>query len=128
MITQNYDDIKGGTDLLIMKDLMHLYIANIRVEKIEGKPSHLFKKVTIETINEKKNDAFVSELREAGLDFIVDNTFYVDSRLKRVFYDPEMTNEVPFVYMERVKRKREHTTSNGKRVSVWVQPKASDNK
>lgn len=128
MITQNYDDIKGGTDLLIMKDLMHLYIANIRVEKIEGKPSHLFKKVTIETINEKKNDAFVSDLREAGLDFIVDNTFYVDSRLKRVFYDPEMTNEVPFVYMERVKRKREHTTSNGKRVSVWVQPKASDNK
>ena len=47
---------------------------------------------------------------------------------KRVFYDLEMTNEVPFIYMERVKRKREHTTINGKSANVWTQPKANKNK
>ena len=119
MITQNYDDIKGGTDLLLMKDLMHLYISNIRVEKIEGKLPNLFKKVTIETINDRKNEAFVEDLKDVGLEFITNNTFYVNSRTKRVFYDQEMTNEVPYVYMERVKRKREHTTVNGKSTNVW---------
>ena len=128
MITKNYDEIKGGADLLLMKDLMHMYIKNIRIERIEGKHPFMFKKVIIETINEKKNDAFVAELEAVGLDFISSNTFYVNSRTKRVFYDLEMTNEVPFIYMERVKRKREHTTINGKSANVWTQPKANKNK
>lgn len=47
--------------------------------------------------------------KEQGLDgmiFAVTNTFYVNTLHRKAYWNKDMTNRVPMVYMERVARKR----------------------
>lgn len=108
-LNQSYDTLKNGTDMETMRKITHRYITSIHIEPWEGKSANFYKKATIKTIhdNEKKNE--MEKLKKQGLDnitFTLTNTFYVDTFHKKAYWNEDMINCVPMVYMERVTRKR----------------------
>ena len=104
-----FESIKAGTDPIVMRTVIKRYIKDVRVEPIEGKKTSWWKKVIITTIHTEENLKKREELLAAGLKDAADtltNEFYVDSYHHIVYYDKECTNEVPYVFVDRIPRFR----------------------
>lgn len=105
-----FDTLKNGTDFETMRAIIKRYIVDIHVEPIEGKKTSWWKKVIIETTNTADNLKKRDELLAMGQKELADtytNEFYVDSYHHIVYYDKECTNEVPYVFVDRIPRYRE---------------------
>lgn len=108
-LNQSYDTIKNGTDMETMRRITHRYITGINIEPWEGKATSFWKKVTIKTVHDVDKEKKMRLFKEQGLDgmiFAVTNTFYVNTLHRKAYWNKDMTNRVPMVYMERVARKR----------------------
>lgn len=108
-LNQSYDTLKNGTDMETMRRITHRYITGINIESWEGKATSFWKKVTIKTVHDADKEKKMRLFKEQGLDgmiFAVTNTFYVNTLHRKAYWNKDMTNRVPMVYMERVARKR----------------------
>lgn len=108
-LSQSYNTLKNGTDMETMRKITHRYITDIYIEQWEGKSKFFWKKVTIKTIHDSDKKKKIEKLKEQGLDgmiFALTDTFYVNTLHKKAYWDQDMMNCVPMVYMERVTRKR----------------------
>lgn len=118
-INVSYDGLEKGTDLATMRMIIHRYITSIRIELMPGLSPLYFKKVSFSTIFDKAKLDQRSKLEELGKDvlgFISTNTYYVNTGTRKAYFDEEMTNEVPMVYIEREKRRRKYSyKSKGKK-------------
>lgn len=119
-IEESYDKIKSGVELDKMHEIIHRYITNITIEAIEGKKTQCYKKVTIATINDKENAKAMETAKSAGIVTTpFARVFFVNSIKRKVYFDENMSDEVPMIYIDRIKRRREHTTRNGKSVQIY---------
>lgn len=110
-LSQSYNTLKNGTDMETMRKITHRYITDIYVEQWEGKAKFFWKKVTIKTIHDSDKKKKIEKLKEQGLGnmiFTLKDTFYVDTYHKKAYWDQDMKNCVPMVYLERVTRKRKN--------------------
>lgn len=116
-LNQSYDTLKNGTDMETMRRITHRYITGINIEPWEGKATSFWKKVTIRTIHDMGKKKKIEQLKEQGLDnmtFTLVGTFYVNTLHKKAYWDKDMINCVPMVYIERLTRKRKDTRINKK--------------
>ena len=116
-LNQSYDTLKNGTDMETMRRITHRYITDINIEPWEGKATSFWKKVTIRTIHDMGKKKKIEQLKEQGLDnmtFTLVGTFYVNTLHKKAYWDKDMINCVPMVYIERLTRKRKDTRINKK--------------
>lgn len=116
-LNQSYDTLKNGTDMETMRRITHRYITGINIEPWEGKATSFWKKVTIRTIHDMGKKKKIEQLKEQGLDnmtFTFVGTFYVNTLHKKAYWDKDMINCVPMVYIERLTRKRKDTRINKK--------------
>lgn len=116
-LNQSYDTLKNGTDMETMRRITHRYITGINIEPWEGKTTSFWKKVTIRTIHDMGKKKKIEQLKEQGLDnmtFTLVGTFYVNTLHKKAYWDKDMINCVPMVYIERLTRKRKDTRINKK--------------
>lgn len=108
-LNQSYDTLKNGTDMETMRRITHRYITGINIEPWEGKATSFWKKVTVKTVHDADKEKKMRLFKEQGLDgmiFAVTNTFYVNTLHRKAYWDKDMTNRVPMVYIERITRKR----------------------
>lgn len=108
-LNQSYDTLKNGTDMETMRRITHRYITGINIEPWEGKATSFWKKVTINTVHDADKEKKMRLFKEQGLDgmiFAVTNTFYVNTLHRKAYWDKDMINRVPMVYIERITRKR----------------------
>ena len=111
-LNQSYDTLKNGTDMETMRKITHRYITDIYIEPWEGKATSFWKKVTIKTIHDTDKKKKIEQFKEQGLDsiiFTLKDMFYVNTFHKKAYWDENMINCVPMVYIERVTRKRGKT-------------------
>lgn len=116
-LNQSYDTLKNGTDMETMRRITHRYITDINIEPWKGKATSFWKKVTIRTIHDMGKKKKIEQLKEQGLDnmtFTLVGTFYVNTLHKKAYWDKDMINCVPMVYIERLTRKRKDTRINKK--------------
>lgn len=72
-------------------------------------------KVIIHTSHDAEKQAEINRLHEQGLSDVaitLTNVFYVDTYHKKAYWDKDMQNCVPMVYMERITRKRKTGEEN----------------
>ena len=108
-LNQSYETLKNGTDIETMRKITHRYITDIYIEPWEGKATSFWKKVTIKTIHDTDKEKKIEQFKEQGLDgiiFTLKDTFYVNTLHKKAYWDEDMMNCVPMVYIERITRKR----------------------
>lgn len=111
-LSASYDSLKYGTDYESMKKIIHRYIKEIKIYPIDGKHITKWKRVVIKTINEEENLKNIEYLRTIGLNeaaIVLGTNFIVDVYHHKVYWDEELQYEVPFVYMDRIPRKRKST-------------------
>lgn len=110
-----FDTLKDGTDPVTMRTVIRRYIQDIRVEPLEGKKTPWWKKVIVTTIHTEENLKKREELISLGQKELADtftNVFYVDSYHHIVYYDKECTNQVPYVFIDRIPRFRKDERKN----------------
>lgn len=108
-LNQSYETLKNGTDMETMRKITHRYITSVHIEPWESKATCFWKKVTVKTIYDAEKMKKMEQLKEQGLDgmiFAFTNTFYVNTFHKKAYWDEDMQNCVPMVYIERMTRKR----------------------
>ena len=111
----SYEHLKNGTTPETMRKIIHRYITEINVEPVEGRRTVFWKKVIIHTPHDAEKQAEIKCLREQGLSDVaitITNVFYVDTYHKKAYWDKDMQNCVPMVYMERIFRKRKVREEN----------------
>lgn len=117
-INDSFDTLKEGTDFDIMKSIVRRYIKEINIEPIEGKKTSWWKRVIFHTAhsedNQKRKDELIA-MGETELAETFSNEFTVDVYHHIVYFDRECTNQVPYVYMERIPRLRVDTRKGRKR-------------
>ena len=104
-----YEHLKNGTTPETMRKIIHRYITEINVEPVEGRRTVFWKKVIIHTPHDAEKQAEIKCLREQGLSDVaitITNVFYVDTYHKKAYWDKDMQNCVPMVYIQRLERKR----------------------
>lgn len=99
----SYDELKGGTDIELMRKIVRRYIAEVRIERLETRSPFYYKKIIIQTHNSSQP---LNQQLPDDLSFVFANTFYVDTQKRKAFFDEDYSNEVPMVYMERERRRR----------------------
>ena len=105
----SYEHLKNGTTPETMRKIIHRYITEINVEPVEGRRTVFWKKVIIHTPHDAEKQAEIKCLREQGLSDVaitITNVFYVDTYHKKAYWDKDMQNCVPMVYIQRLERKR----------------------
>ena len=105
----SYEHLKNGTTPETMRKIIHRYITEINVEPLEGRRTVFWKKVIIHTPHDAEKQAEIKCLREQGLSDVaitITNVFYVDTYHKKAYWDKDMQNCVPMVYIQRLERKR----------------------
>ena len=105
----SYEHLKNGTTPETMRKIIHRYITEINVEPVEGRRTVFWKKVIIHTPHDAEKQAEIQCLRELGLSDVaitITNVFYVDTYHKKAYWDKDMQNCVPMVYIQRLERKR----------------------
>ena len=105
----SYEHLKNGTTPETMRKIIHRYITEINVEPVEGRRTVFWKKVIIHTPHDAEKQAEIKFLREQGLSDLaitITNVFYVDTYHKKAYWDKDMQNCVPMVYIQRLERKR----------------------
>lgn len=111
----SYEHLKNGTTPETMRKIIHRYITEINVEPLAGKRTSFWKKVIIHTSHDAEKQAEINRLHEQGLSDVaitLTNVFYVDTYHKKAYWDKDMQNCVPMVYMERITRKRKTGEEN----------------
>lgn len=111
----SYEHLKNGTTPETMRKIIHRYITEINVEPVEGRRTVFWKKVIIHTPHDAEKQAEIKCLREQGLSDVaitITNVFYVDTYHKKAYWDKDMQNCVPMVYIERIFRKRKVREEN----------------
>lgn len=124
-LSKKYDELKQGTNMELMRELVKRYIKEIHIEPLpQGYMANYQKKVVFITYRDQmemeQRQKKMRELGIDGLDFINQHTYYVDTQYRKAYFDEQMTNEVPMFYMELAeRRRRDHRRIvNGKRVYV----------
>ena len=105
----SYEHLKNSTTPETMRKIIHRYITEINVEPVEGRRTVFWKKVIIHTPHDAEKQAEIKCLREQGLSDVaitITNVFYVDTYHKKAYWDKDMQNCVPMVYIQRLERKR----------------------
>ena len=105
----SYEHLKNGTTPETMRKIIHRYITEINVEPLAGKRTSFWKKVIIQTPHDAEKQTEIKRLREQGLSDVaitLTNVFYVDTYHKKAYWDKDMQNSVPMVYIERITRKK----------------------
>ena len=105
----SYEHLKNGTTPETMRKIIHRYITEINVEPVEGRRTVFWKKVIIHTPHDAEKQAEINRLHEQGLSdmaITLTNVFYVDTYHKKAYWDKDMQNCVPMVYIQRLERKR----------------------
>lgn len=105
----SYEHLKNGAAPETMRKIIHRYITEINVEPVEGKRTVFWKKVIIHTPHDAEKQTEIKRLREQGLSDVaitLTNVFYVDTYHKKAYWDKDMQNCVPMVYIQRLERKR----------------------
>ena len=105
----SYEHLKNGTTPETMRKIIHRYSTEINVEPVEGRRTVFWKKVIIHTPHDAEKQAEIKCLREQGLSDVaitITNVFYVDTYHKKAYWDKDMQNCVPMVYIQRLERKR----------------------
>ena len=105
----SYEHLKNGTTPETMRKIINRYITEINVEPVEGRRTVFWKKVIIHTPHDAEKQAEIKCLREQGLSDVaitITNVFYVDTYHKKAYWDKDMQNCVPMVYIQRLERKR----------------------
>ena len=105
----SYEHLKNGTTPETMRKIIHRYITEINVEPVEGRRTVFWKKVIIHTPHDAEKQAEINRLHEQGLSDVaitLTNVFYVDTYHKKAYWDKDMQNCVPMVYIQRLERKR----------------------
>ena len=105
----SYEHLKNGTTPETMRKIIHRYITEINVEPVEGRRTVFWKKVIIHTPHDAEKQAEIKCLHEQGLSDVaitITNVFYVDTYHKKAYWDKDMQNCVPMVYIQRLERKR----------------------
>ena len=116
-LNQSYETLKNGTDIETMRKITHRYITDIYIEPWEGKATSFWKKVTIKTIHDTDKKKKIEQFKEQGLDgiiFTLKDMFYVNTLHKKAYWNEDMMNCVPMVYIERITRKRGKRTKKKK--------------
>ena len=111
-LSSSYDSLRNGTDLETMRKIIHRYIVEVNIEPWVGKATCFWKKVIIKTIHEVENKEKIKFLQKQGLNniaFAFVNAFYVNTFHKKAYWDKDMKNCVPMVYILRLERKRQDT-------------------
>jgi len=111
----SYEHLKNGTTPETMRKIIHRYITEINVEPVEGRRTVFWKKVIIHTPHDAEKQAEINRLHEQGLSDVaitLTNVFYVDTYHKKAYWDKDMQNCVPMVYIERIFRKRKVREEN----------------
>ena len=111
----SYEHLKNGTTPETMRKIIHRYITEINVEPLAGMRTSFWKKVIIQTPHDAEKQTEIKRLREQGLSDVaitLTNVFYVDTYHKKAYWDKDMQNCVPMVYMERIFRKRKVREEN----------------
>ena len=117
-LAASFDTLQNGAEYITMKSLVQKYITEIRIEPIEGKLTSYWKKVTIHTIHDKENARHRNILEATGRSDIartLSNEFYVDVYHRVAYLDENYSVEVPFIYIERIKKTRLENRKNRKR-------------
>ena len=111
-LSSSYDSLRNGTDLETMRKIIHRYIVEVNIEPWVGKATCFWKKVIIKTIHEVENKEKIKFLQKQELNniaFAFVNVFYVNTFHKKAYWDKDMKNCVPMVYILRLERKRQDT-------------------
>lgn len=108
-LSSSYDNLKNGTDLETMRKIIHRYIVEVNIEPWVDKATCFWKKVIIKTTHDAENKEKIKLLQKQGLDniaFTFTNIFYANTFHKKAYWDENMKNCVPMVYIPRLERKR----------------------
>ena len=108
-LSSSYDSLRNGTDLETMRKIIHRYIVEVNIEPWAGKATCFWKRVIIKTTHDAENKEKIKFLQKQGLDniaFTFTNIFYANTFHKKAYWDKNMKNCVPMVYIPRLERKR----------------------